>query len=154
MEIFLSYSRDDSDTVGRIYNELTKAGYKVFYDHNIPAGEDFRQRIIKQLKESKCVITFWSNSANKSRWVIDEAEYAQSCGILIPVLLENISPPIGFGDLNAVNFTNWYGNSNDSQFNKLKESIDIVLNPKINSAQQIRNELNKILDPLPNRLLK
>ncbi|MES9990552.1 MAG: toll/interleukin-1 receptor domain-containing protein [Candidatus Thiodiazotropha sp.] len=47
MDIFLSYSRDDSDTVNKIYTELKSLGYRVFFDHNISAGEDFRERIIE-----------------------------------------------------------------------------------------------------------
>lgn len=151
MKIFFSYSRDDKENVNRVYQVAESRGYDVFIDHEINRGGDFREEILARLKESDCVITFWSKNAVNSRYVIDEAEYAMGRGILIPVMLDETLPPLGFGDINAANLSEWSGDNKDSELNKLFEAVEWISGKDIDEIGEIRKGLNKILDPIPRK---
>ena len=47
-EIFVSYSRRDTETVDKIVNQLTQAGMDVWIDRNdIKAGDSWRLQIVE-----------------------------------------------------------------------------------------------------------
>ena len=135
----------------KVYQLVKSQGYDVFIDHDISSGIDFREKIMTQLKDSDCVVTFWSSSAVKSRYVIDEAEYAMAHGVLIPVLLDETMPPFGFGDINAANLSEWDGDEQYSELDKLFNAIKFISSGNVDSILEIQKGLNKILDPLPRK---
>ena len=54
MDIFISYSRSDSDIADTLYTKLTAMGKRVWYDkHDITSGGDFMNEIRKGIRTAK-----------------------------------------------------------------------------------------------------
>jgi hypothetical protein len=113
-DIFISYSREDRETVKRIAAILEEQRWSVWCDRRIPPGRDFYKTIETALDNSKCAIVVWSRNSVASSWVRDEASMAQKRGkALIPVLVERVEQPLGFGTLQAANLVEWRSGIDD-----------------------------------------
>ncbi len=104
-DIFLSYARQDRERVRPIVRALEENGWSVWWDPKIVAGEEFRDTIEAALNNARCVVVVWSNDSVRSRWVLDEAQKGSDRRVLVPVLLDGISPPLGFGQVHAASLT-------------------------------------------------
>ena len=94
----------------------------VWWDHNIPAGRDYDQVIEEQLATVKCVVVLWTDLSINSRNVKDEANEALRRNILIPVLIGNVQPPLGFRIVQGVK---WNDNNDiqDDEFSDLLQHV-------------------------------
>lgn len=125
-DIFLSYKREDEARVERLAEALEKTGFKTWWDRGLPAGESWRANIQRALDEFKCVIVCWTHrsTGQAGDFVRDEATQAKARGILVPVLLaRGVRAPLGFGELQAVDLTNWHGSTTDPFFRDLIAAI-------------------------------
>ena len=102
-DIFLSYAHEDRERVKDIVSACEARGWSVFWDRTIPAGKTWREIVGNALDEACCVVVAWSTTSIKSHWVQEEADEGRERGILIPLLLDNVRPPMGFRDLQAAN---------------------------------------------------
>jgi len=109
-DIFISYSNEDRLRAEKFVEALAGVGWSVFWDRTIPTGKTWRETIGKELREARCVIVLWSKTSIESGWVQEEADDAKRRGILVPVLIENVAPPIGFRSIQAADLVN----SNDT----------------------------------------
>ena len=92
-DIFISYSRHDSDVVNEIVTLLEQEGYSVWIDQDgIESGEDFKEKIARAIKESSVVLFFSSEHSNVSDWTAKEIGIAVKYKKhIIPILLDNSS---------------------------------------------------------------
>lgn len=121
-DVFLSYKREDEARVGRLVQALEKAGLKVWWDRGLPGGESWRANIQGALDGAKCVIVAWTHESvgPVGDFVRDEAGQAKARGILVPIILEHgVRPPLGFGELQAIDLAHWRGNTSDPFFRDL-----------------------------------
>jgi formylglycine-generating enzyme len=130
IDIFISYAREDQERVRPIVKELEQRNWSVFWDLEIPPGDNWSNYIGHQLSESRCVVVFWSNHSITSKWVKKEAGEGENRDILIPVLLENVEPPFPFKDIHAADLSRWKNNASHSAFQSLLGAIE----SKISSA--------------------
>lgn len=100
-DIFISYAREDEERIRPLAAALESHGCSVFWDRRIPAGQTWRSVLGQALHDARCVIVAWSRHSVASKWVAEEADAGMQRGILIPVLLEEVEPPIGFRSLQA-----------------------------------------------------
>jgi hypothetical protein len=127
-EIFISYARADMDRVKPIVKALDSLGLSIFWDcSSIPVGKNWRQLIKEAINEAKCVLVLWSNKSIDSEWVIEEADHGKNNRILVPVRIDDVHPPIGFGQIQAANLIGWTGDINNSEFYKLVKAIESIL---------------------------
>lgn len=126
-DIFLSYAREDREVAAQITAQLESLGWSVWWDREIPAGKTWRQLIEDALKNMRCLVVLWSNASIQSDWVREEADEGRSQGKLIPVLIENVRPPIGFRELQAADLVNWDGSAKETGFQKLVKDIEALL---------------------------
>ena len=106
-DIFLSYDRDDRPRVELLAALLEQRGWSIWWDRDIRAGEDYRSTILAALGASRCVIVVWSRNSIASPWVRDEAEVARRRTALVPVRIDPVEPPLGFGQLQTADLTDW-----------------------------------------------
>jgi hypothetical protein len=59
--------------------------------------------------------------------VRDEAGQAKRRGVLVPVKLDKVDPPLGFGELQAIDLTHWKGNPRDPFFMDLCAAVSAKL---------------------------
>lgn len=126
-DIFLSYAKEDRARAEVLAAALESLGWSVFWDRTVPAGLSWRDFIGKKLEEARSVVVAWSEASVKSQWVLEEAEEAKRRGILIPVLIQPIEPPFGFGALQAADLSSWDGIANAPALLKMVEDMTRVL---------------------------
>lgn len=66
--IFLSYVQEDQDTINSLYQELLHFGFKPWIDkEDLRAGEDWKLRIRKTLRDSHFILVFLSQRSITKR---------------------------------------------------------------------------------------
>ena len=128
-DIFVSYAREDEARVRPIVEKLLAPGWSVFWDRRIPVGKTWHSVLETKLRESRCVLAAWSHASVKSEWVLEEAMYAKSNHILVPLLLDKVQPPFGFSLIQAADLTAWNNDSADPDFRECIEAVSSMLSP-------------------------
>jgi queuine/archaeosine tRNA-ribosyltransferase len=129
-DICLIYARDDEKMVG-VLADVLATKYSVWWDRQIHSG-DYRAEIERQLKTARCVISVWSRSSRTNRNVLDEANFATTNHVpLLPVRMELVDPPLGFGGLHTVDLIGWNGDIDDHRIRLLLRNIEntILIRP-------------------------
>ncbi len=129
-KIFVSYKREDEASVGRLVQALEKVGLELWWDRGLPGGESWRSNIQSALDDAKCVIVVWTHqsTAPTGDFVRDEAGQAKARGILVPIILERgARPPLGFGELQAIDLSRWNGTTSDPFFRDLVAAVQAKL---------------------------
>lgn len=90
-DIFISYSRKDSELVLDIASKFSAEGYNVWIDRDgIESGDAFKSVIVKAIKRSKLFLFFSSKTANESPWTVKEVNMAVHLKkTIVPVKLDN-----------------------------------------------------------------
>lgn len=125
-DIFISHASEDEKFARKLAAALEAEGWSTWWDRKIPPGKNWRNYIGPQLKEATCVIVLWSAKSVKSRWVLVEAEHALSRDAMIPVFLEKVSAPLGFGEMQAAKLSGWDGDRSGEAFRRLVQGISLV----------------------------
>ena len=126
-DIFLSYSSKDKAKAQIIAKALEAQGCSVWWDRVIPPGKTFDEVIEQELDASKCVVVLWSKESVKSQWVRTEASEGNRRRILIPILIEDVQPPLAFRLIEAANLIDWKGTLPHPEFDLLLDSISKIL---------------------------
>ncbi len=109
--IFLSYSREDAARADRIAHALEEAGHNVWWDRRIGAGSRFSKEIDTALKGADLVVVLWSKVSVESAWVQDEAADGRDSDRLVPVLIDAVSPPLGFRQYQSIDLSRRRGSN-------------------------------------------
>lgn len=122
-DVFISYSRDDRDRAETFADAIRRRGFTVWWDRKIPPGKTFDEVIQEALTETHCVVVLWSESSVKSDFVKDEAQRAADKGNLIPIRLDEVPIPLGFGRIQTADLVGWRQDQFHDQFEYVIESI-------------------------------
>jgi formylglycine-generating enzyme required for sulfatase activity len=122
-DIFLSYTSEDRAKAQIIAKALESHGYSVWWDWIILPGQTFEDVIENELSAANCIVVLWSKKSVKSNWVRTEATEGKRREILIPVLIEDVTPPLAFRHMNAAKLMDWTGTSLHHEFDRLIESV-------------------------------
>lgn len=136
-DIFISYSSTDKTIVKCIARLLEERGWSVWWDRQIPIGQQYDTIIEAELHKASCVLVVWTQRSIASEWVKNEASEAAAKGKLVPVLLENIELPLAFKRTETALLLDWDGEGNHPELEILFESISQVMeqNPHNNNAR-------------------
>ena len=127
--IFLSYASEDRDRARELAADLETLGWAVWWDHKLQAGKTFAGVIESEIKKSDCVLVLWSKASITSRWVRDEANEGLERGILVPVLIDAVEPPMGFRSIHAANLIGYHGDQSSPGFRQLVSDLRALLTP-------------------------
>ena len=122
-DIFISYASEDRDRVRPLAEALQKRGFHIWWDRSLAAGQDYSQIIERELRGAKAVIVVWTRGSTASTFVRDEAGRARDEGRLVPVMLDRVEIPLGFGAFQAEDFTRWSGGATAPQMQLLEEAL-------------------------------
>jgi TIR domain len=144
-DIFISYSHKDRAWAKLFVHAIERHGWLTFWDRIIPPGKTWRQTIGRELKDARCVIVLWSKTSVESNYVQQEADDANERGILIPVLIEEVTPPFGFRHIQAADLADWKGEEQSEPFQRLTASITALVVSSHLKTNQERTPLEEIV---------
>ena len=96
-------------------------------DRNIHAGQRWSEQIEAELASARAVITLWSSSSVKSRFVMDEANRAADRGVIVPARIDEVEVPYGFGAFQTPDLSGWDGDGDSDEWTRIIESLRAVL---------------------------
>lgn len=140
MDVFISYASADREHAARLAGTLARAGYTVWWDRTIPPGRVFDEVIQEAIEAARCMVVLWSAQSVKSNWVKTEAAEGAARQRLLPVLIENVAPPIEFKRIQAANLSRWEGNTDDPQYRQLEQAIARLVRGEAQSAPLAREK--------------
>ena len=138
LRVFLSYSRIDRPTVEVLAIALEQAGLSVWWDGHLEGGSAFAEEIERALNKADAVVVAWSAGSLRSHWVLDEAAAGRDSDRLVPIRLDNVMPPLGFRQLQAVDFSKWNRTAHAPELNALVRGIQAAARPQTIAREQAR----------------
>ncbi len=124
-DVFISYKAEDRRRIQPLVQALQADGYSVWWDEHIGTGDEWRQTIEHQLDGAKCVIVIWSKRSigPEGHFVRDEASRAQRRHVYVPILIDPVDPPLGFGESQATSLRSWRGNRSDPGYQAVLSAV-------------------------------
>ena len=100
-EVFVSYKAEDRTRLKPLVDALEAEGFDVWWDAHIGGGTDWREEIQQHLDAARCVIVAWSERSvgPDGHFVRDEASAAQQAGSYVPIKIDAVKQPLGFGGI-------------------------------------------------------
>lgn len=114
-DVFISYSRKDSEIVNKITEILSSKGLRLWIDKDgIESGDAFKAVIVRAIKNASVFLFFSSKNSNESPWTIKEVNTAVHLKKpIIPIRLDdadyNDSILFDIGGLDFVDFSDEIG---------------------------------------------
>ena len=127
-DVFVSYKAEDRRRIQPLVQALQADGYSVWWDQHIGTGDDWRRTIERQLDAAKCVVVAWSKQSigPEGHFVRDEASRAQRRHVYVPILLDAVEPPLGFGENQATSLRGWRGNRSDPRYQAILGAVQRI----------------------------
>jgi hypothetical protein len=126
-EIFVSYSREDRDRSHALATFLSDHGFRVWWDDHLQIARPFDEQLEEQIKHARFVVVLWSNHSVKSQWVRAEAGLALERGVLVPVFIDRVEPPLLFRQIQGHFITEWNSPGCAEQMNALADKLRTML---------------------------
>jgi TolB-like protein/Tfp pilus assembly protein PilF len=128
-DVFVSYKAEDRKRVAPLVEALEADGLSVWWDAQIGGGDEWRRSIEQQLDAAKCVLVVWSkrSTAPEGRFVRDEASRAMERGVYLPVRIDNVRLPLGFGETQALALTGWKSGANDPRYRAVLGAVRAIV---------------------------
>lgn len=123
-DIFVSYSASDRDRVRPLVTALEDQGWSVWWDRHIKPGPSFEREIEKALDEASCVVAVWSEASVQSDWVRTEASEGMARKILLPVIIDDVSPPLAFRYRQSADIRSWYEGTSNEEFTNFLAGVE------------------------------
>ncbi len=125
-EVFVSYSRTDSDFARKLNEELQFNGKTTWFDQeSIASGADFQQEIYRGIEGATNFLFVISPDAIQSPYCADEVEYAQKLGKrFITVLHRETDPSTLPPALAAVQWIDFVDKDFSKQFGEVIRTLD------------------------------
>jgi len=141
-DIFISYSREDSEFVEALIMALIEYGWSVWSDKSgMAEGRPFDQQIENAISEATVTLAVWSQASVKSRWVRAEAAFALDKDKLVPLIADSVDPPLQFLHIQGINMTGWNRTGDDAPFKRLTGILSSRLD-RVGRVPQLENEPN------------
>ncbi|MEM7795028.1 MAG: toll/interleukin-1 receptor domain-containing protein, partial [Cyanobacteria bacterium P01_C01_bin.118] len=126
LDVFVSYSRTDSDFARRLNQRLQQQRKRTWFDQeSIASGADFQQEIYRGIEASDHFLFILSPSSVNSPYCADEVNYAAKLNKRIvtvrhcPVAIDNLHP-----ELAKVQWIDFHGVDFNASFQELIRTLD------------------------------
>jgi tetratricopeptide (TPR) repeat protein len=135
-DLFISYARGDRERVARLAEALQSSGYSVWSDVDLDGGIEYSREIESRIHAAKAVVVVWSETSVESSWVADEAELGRDAGKLVPLVIDDVRPKIGFRQFQSIDFCNWTGDVREPCFATLKRALARHIGPESSATSR------------------
>ena len=128
-DLFVSYKSEDRARVAPLVAALEADGIGVWWDAHIGGGTAWRDTIETELNAARCVLVVWSTRSTgpEGSFVRDEATRALRRGVYLPVRIDPVEPPLGFGETQALSLIGWKGQRAEPQYHAVLEAAQAVI---------------------------
>jgi TolB-like protein/Tfp pilus assembly protein PilF len=128
-DVFVSYKAEDRRRVQPLVEALQADGLSAWWDAQIGGGDSWRESIEQQLEAARCVMVIWSKRSvgHEGHFVRDEAARAQRKHTYLPVLIDKVEPPLGFGESQAISLIGWRGDRSDARYVAALEAVRSII---------------------------
>ena len=128
-DLFVSYKSEDRTRVQPLVEALTADGISLWWDAHIGGGDRWRESIESNLGSAQCVLVVWSKRSTgaEGHFVRDEATRAQRRGAYLPVRIDAVEPPLGFGEIQALSLEGWRGKRDDPRYLAVLEAARAMI---------------------------
>jgi hypothetical protein len=99
IDVFVSYDHADKERVRPLVDIMTAKGWSVWWDTAVESGAPGRDVLWDRLEHARAVCVVWTVSSVESSFVRDEASRANARGVLLPLRLDEVDQPLGFGEI-------------------------------------------------------
>jgi len=106
---------------------LRAEGFSVWWDHGITPGAQWDQTIHNELNAAKAVIAIWSEQSVGAPWVKEEAGVGKNRGILLPIRIDDVDPPLGFSLIQMGDLIGWSGDTKDSHWRMVLAALRAIV---------------------------
>ncbi|KQN74714.1 TIR domain-containing protein [Sphingomonas sp. Leaf62] len=139
-DLFVSYKSEDRPRVAPLVAALEADGIGVWWDAHIGGGTEWRETIGRELAAARCVLVVWSNRSTgpEGSFVRDEATRALRRGAYMPVCIDPVEPPLGFGETQALPLIGWKGNRSDPRYLAVLAAVQAVLTGRERPAPPVQ----------------
>jgi hypothetical protein len=145
VDVFVSYKREDQRRVSLIVDGLRRAGLDTWWDADIPGGARWRSELHDRLASARCVVVVWSeqSAGPDGDFVRDEATRAMKRGVLLPVQIDRVDAPVGFGEVQSLDLIGWSGNIGDARFQDVLDDARAIVQgrPRVARRRLCRRRL-------------
>lgn len=149
-DVFISYSRDDLESVSKIAAAVKEAGYDLWWDKDLPPHLSYTEVIQEKIGGAKAVIVVWSADASKSEWVRAEADMARNQNKLVQTSIDDGMPPLPFNQIQYASLSDWNGETEHPAWHKVLLSLtDLVGREDIAPPKQAPARKEKAPAPPP-----
>ncbi len=150
-DIFIGYASEDRSRVKALAEALEQQGWSVWWDwKSIPVGKTWRQAIEEGLEAARSILVLWSSESIGKDWVIDEADFGKERKILVPVIIDDVRPPIGHRQIQAASLIEWQGEVSHTGFRQIKQAlISILGNPEPEETKGLIGPAEQMLSEPP-----
>jgi serine/threonine-protein kinase len=124
-DVFVSYKAEDRPRLAPLVEALEAEGFSVWWDAHIGGGTNWREDIEDHLDAAKCVVVAWSKRSvgPEGEFVRDEAMRAKRRQVYVPVRIDDVEPPLGFGEVQALSLKGWKGDRSDLRFQAVADAV-------------------------------
>ena len=128
-DVFVSYKAEDRRRVKPLVDALEADGFSVWWDEQIGGGAGWRHEIETQLNAARCVIVVWSKRSvgPEGTFVHDEATRAQHRQVYVPITIDKVHLPLGFGETQALSLIGWHGSRSDGRYQSVLGAVRRVI---------------------------
>src|SRR3954463_7869439 len=123
--VFVSYKAEDRRRREPLVHALEADGLSVWWDAQIAGGDRWRASILENLEAAACCIVVWSKRSTgpDGEFVCDEASRAKRRGTYLPVRIDKVEAPLGFGEMQALSLQGWKGDRGDARFQAVLAAV-------------------------------
>lgn len=122
-DVFVSYASAEKDKARLVAESLEAAGFSVWWDRALKPGETFDKVIQREIEQAKAIVVIWTKTSVDSQWVREEADVGRQRDALVPLLMDDVAPPIGFGRVQAAHLHEWTGDPKHPDWVEVVESV-------------------------------
>ena len=126
-DIFVSYASSDRERVRPLVEALEAEGFSVWWDRTIRAGTTYDREIEKAIDDARCMVVVWSVNSIESEYVRSEVEEGARHDILVPVLIDDVLPPLAHRRRQAANLIDWSPGDRSGECETLLVGVRTVL---------------------------
>ncbi|MBV9527515.1 TIR domain-containing protein, partial [Sphingomonas sp.] len=124
-DVFVSYKSEDRARLKPLIAALEADGLTVWWDAHIGGGANWRRDIEEKLESARSVLVAWTKRSvgPEGEFVRDEAARARQRGAYVPILLDAVRPPLGFGEVHALSLKGWKGDRQEAAYLALLDAL-------------------------------